>query len=444
MIRVRLVGSSIRERIRSSLFVTPLVYVVAGIVLAELALQLDDRLQDAAGSFPITLSATVDGARAVLTTVATATVTVAGIAFSIALVVFQQAASQHTPRVVYSLFRDSFNKRVIGVVVGTFSYCLIVLRVVRGPVDPSGSAVVPSLSVAGAVLLGLVSLLAIIAFIDHSAHAMDISELLQRIADDTMDELRRPAPFERDGLAPVTVDLADDEDGFAVTGPGDGWVQHIDQRALLHAVAPGSTVRLSTIVGRYVTESSTLCRVSPPPPERDQEDVVARIGGAVLLGRTRTLHQDAAYGIRQLADVAVRALSPGVNDPTTAQDAIFHLAAVVSEALRVPEPGPLVDESGSVLVPALGRGHADLVDRAFDEIRRDAAGRPAVCCYVLEAIHLVVESLPAAGAFTARRALHRQARLVRDGCVASGALAEDIQLVTEAYDRRFGGCPVVI
>jgi uncharacterized membrane protein len=427
-----------RERVRSSLFFVPLVFLTAGVVLAEVALLVDDRLEDVADTFPLTLSATVDGARAVLTTVATATVTVAGIAFSIALVVFQQAASQHTPRVVYSLFRDPFNKRVIGVVVGTFSYCLVVLRVVRGPIDPTGSAVVPSLSVAGAVLLGLVSLLAIIAFIDHSAHAMDVSELLQRITDDTLDELRRPAEHEHGDLEPAATGVLPDSAGYAVAAGSNGWVQHIDQRELLRAVAPGSVVHLRTRVGRYVAEGSPICTVTSRPDRHDVDEVTSAVRRAVLVGRTRTLHQDPAYGLRQLTDVAVRALSPGVNDPTTAQDAIFHLAAVLRAVLRSPEPCPVQDGSGSVVVPDGADWHAELVDQAFDEIRRDASSRPTVTRYLLQAIHLVVESLPDDAPSAARRALLRQARLARDGCRASGGLPEDVELVVETYAANFG------
>lgn len=428
-----------RERIRGSLFVVPLVFVAAGVVVAETVVQLDQRLQDAGHAFPISLSATVDGARAVLTTVATATVTVAGIAFSISLLVFQQAASQHTPRVVHSLFRDPFNKRVIGLVGGTFAYCLVVLRVVRDPLDPSGSAVVPSLSVAGAVLLGLGSLLAIVAFIDHSAHAMEVSELLQRIADDTFDELDRPSSDGRsDGLEPVVVDRLPSGPGLPIAADDHGWVQDVDRHGLLDVLAPGSTVALATMPGRYLTESATICTVWPAPTAERADAVTEAVRRSVLVGRTRTLHQDPAYGLRQLTDVAVRALSPGVNDPTTAQDAIFHLAAVLVAVLARPEPAPMGDGAGRVIVPAPGGSFVDLVDGAFDEIRRDASAHPAVCRYLLEAIHLVRDALGDDRDPRVGRALLRQAHLVVEGCAAAEPLAADLDQVVAAYERRFG------
>ena len=122
---------ALADRVRASLFVLPTVCVLAAAGLALGSIHLDRRLGDESARLPLGFSSTVDSARAVLSTVAGATITVAGIAFSIALLVIQLASSQYSPRVVHGLFRDPFNKRVMGVVVGTFAYCLVVLRAVR-------------------------------------------------------------------------------------------------------------------------------------------------------------------------------------------------------------------------------------------------------------------------------------------------------------------------
>ncbi len=111
------------------------------------------------------------GGRAVLGVIASATIAFAGVAFSVSLLLISMSSSQYSPRVVHGPFRDPFNKRVMGVVIGTFTYCLVVLRAVRSPLEDGGTAVVPSLSIAVAVLLGVATLLTIVGFISHAAHS---------------------------------------------------------------------------------------------------------------------------------------------------------------------------------------------------------------------------------------------------------------------------------
>jgi uncharacterized membrane protein len=429
-----------RERVRASLFFVPLLYLLAGLLLGEVTVWFDEQLADDNRELAFTLTSTVDGARAILTTVATATVTVAGIAFSVSLLVFQLASSQFSPRAIHGLFRDPFNKRVIGVVVGTFAFCLMVLRSTRGAVGANGEATVPAVSVALALLLGLVSLLAIVAFIDHSAHTMEISELLQRITDDgrkQTDSQRRSRAISNLSDAPQAT--LPPGPGFVVTSVRDGWIQQIDTSRLLQATPVRSTVRLDTTAGRYVIEGSRLCTVWPSPPPEKEERVREEVRSSVRIGRTRTMQQDAGYGVRQLADVAVMALSPGVNDPTTAQDAIFHLAAVMQSVLRLPQPVPVRDDDGRTLFRPEDDSHRSAVAEAYDEIRRDAASRPAVCVYLLESLHLLVETLGPDSEFDdARAALRDQAALVVAGCEQSDVLAVDRAVVRAAYEKRFG------
>ena len=135
------------ERLRSSLFFVPMAFVVLGLALGLTGIRIDETLVADGTDLPFGLTSTVDSARAVLSTIAGATITFAGIAFSISLLLIQQASSQYSPRVVTGLFRDQINKRVMGNVVGTFTYCLVVLRSVRGPLEQDGTPIIPNLSV---------------------------------------------------------------------------------------------------------------------------------------------------------------------------------------------------------------------------------------------------------------------------------------------------------
>lgn len=433
--RVRL--SSVVERLRGSLFVLPLAAVLIAVAAATLTVNIDTSYDSATADLPLGFTSTVESARALLSTIAGATIAFAGIAFSVSLLVIQLASSQYSPRVVHTLFRDPFNKRVMAVVVGTFTYCLTVLRVVRSPIEEGGDPVVPNLSVAVAVVLGLVAILAVVAFIDHNAHAMDISEILERVEREAIAQIRKEwEPF--DGQPP--------HDGgplpAATAGPStvvrfsrSGWVQQVDADVLARCVPDGATITVLTRAGRFAVEGTVLCTVTPPA--HDPEAVASGIRAAVAIGSTRTMQQDVSHGLRQLADVALRALSPGVNDPTTAQDAVFRATAVLAELHRhAPPPVERPLPGGGRLVMPHLHVHDDLVRIAFDEVRRAAAPHPAVCVYLLEALGLLRESAEAAGHRVSDE-LTSQATLVVLGCEAAGLLPADMDTVRRAYSEVF-------
>jgi uncharacterized membrane protein len=432
---MKLATEALAERVRRSLFVIPMLFVVGGVVLAAAVLVLDERIGTGAQDLPLGFTSTVESARAVLSTVASATITVAGIAFSVSLLTIQLASSQYSPRVVSGLFRDPLNKRIIGIVVGTFTYCLIVLRSVRASVEQQGDPVIPNVSVAVGLVLGIVSILAVIAFIDHNAHSMDISKILDVVTNDAMEAVERNWSTEvfgpRDPQAP---DVMPEGRGFTVRFDRDGWVQLVDLGALIRVAPAGGTIRIDTAVGRYAIRGSPFCTVWPEPQDRDEAVRAAR--ESVHVGETRTLQQDVSYGIRQLADVALRALSPGVNDPTTAQDAIFHLGSVLRAALEREEPvRDLQHERCRMVLPEAG-GHADLVALAFDEIRRAAAPHPAVSIYLLEAMSLLHDSL-SAECETSRVVVDDQARLVLGSARRADLSSHDSQAVERVYAHHF-------
>jgi uncharacterized membrane protein len=432
------------ERARASLFLVPMAFVALGALLAVAGLAVDEELFGEA-AIPVNVASTVDSARSVLSTVAAATMAFAGIAFSVALLVFQQSASQYSPRVIHGLFRDAFNKRVMGVVLGTFTFCLVVLRSVHGDVDGGPGEVVPTISVTVAVVLGIVSALAIVGFIDHNARRLDVSEILQRVSGSSRDRVRATWP-ERgssgnggSGSGPHPPPAGRPLD---VPAGGDGWVQVVDVDRLLAVVPAGGTLRMTTAPGRYVVEETSIGVLRPRPDEpEDADHAVERVNAAVVVGASRTMTQDPAYGLRQLVDVGLKALSPGVNDPTTAQDVVFHVTAVLREMLAHDEPTRRVEgpDGRVVELPELPT-HVELVRLGFSELRRAGASDPAVCAYLLEAIRLVDESLPTAGDGVApvAAALRREAALVVAGVERSGALSEDVAAVRADHDERFG------
>ncbi len=431
------------ERLRASLFFIPVAGVVGSIVLAMVTIEIDSRVGLQGGDLPLGVTSTVDSARAVLSTVAGATMTFAAIAFSISLLIIQQASSQFSPRVVHTLFRDPFNKRVMGLVMGTFTYCLVVLRSVRtlGEAGAAGAAgadaVIPNLSVALALVLGIATIISVAAFLNHSAHSMDISQILDRVENEATSQARGEWDIAEHDHARDPIPDVPDEPAHVVRFDRSGWVQQIDAKALLNALPEGATAWVHTYAGRYAIPGAPVCELSVAPDDGDETN--RRIIDAISIGDTRTMQQDMSFGLRQIADVALKALSPGVNDPTTAQDSIFHLTAVLAELLRRDPPArERTDDRHRRVVLVQQPDADDLVRLAFDELRRAAASQPAVCIYLLEALHLLDESLRAQQLPSRTAVLLDQARLVVAGCEAADVLPADRDEVRRAFRKRFG------
>jgi uncharacterized membrane protein len=413
------------EAFRSSLFFVPLLFVLIAAAMAQITLAIDSGLDGE--DLPDTLRTTVDSARNLLGTLATATITVAGVAFSISLLVVQLASTQYSPRVLQTFYRDGFTKRTIGIVVGVFTYSLLVLRVVRGPINDNGDDVIPYLSVVVALVLGVVAILAILAFINHSAHTMAADEIIRRIAADTRSQIEVMTPDPEEGAAAAMPELPDPpDDAFIVTATRDGWVQQLEPDDLLDAVPEGGTVLLHVRPGSFVPEGLPLCTLWPGPDDEERREEVRReVWEAIRQGAARTLYQDVEFGIRQLVDVALRALSPSENDPTTAEQVIEHLAAVMKDLLsRDLPPRYHEDDDRRQLFRLADPAHQDHVDVAYDQIRRVAASHPSVIMTLLRSLGPVVRFLDQAG-------LPRRAEMLRRKAVEAVRELEQQELLPE-------------
>ncbi len=421
---------ALSDTLRASFFFLPAVTVVVAFVAGRLAVGVD------VGKW--VGDATVDSARAVLATVASATITFASISFSVSLLIMQQGSSQFSPRVIHGLTRDPFNRRVIAFVLATFTYCLVVLQRVRGPLTDDGEEVVPRFAVAAGLVLGVFAVLAVAAAIHHTSRQLDVSEILGGIVDEAVRALETPVIDELQRVE-TTTEPPSGTPSTVVRFTGDGWVRQIDRADLLGAATPGSVVRLETETGRYAIRSTALCTIWPAVPADRLDAVTDEIRGTVRLGPTRTMSEDSGYGIRQLVDVAIKALSPGVNDPTTAQDAIFHLGTVLAARLTSPPvPTGYEDEHGRRLLAPHAMTDDELAELAVAELRRDAADRPAVCVYLLEMIADVVDAARSNGAASRVAPFLEQARLLLAAAEAAGGLDHDRRRVRRSFEQRFG------
>lgn len=351
--------------------------------MAFVALYLDARFGETLEDWPVILGTTVSGARAIAASVAGATITVAAIVFSITALSTQMAANQYSPRALGEFFEDPFQQAIIGLVVGTFTYSLLVLGSLgSGIVD--GSAATPSASVTLDIVLGVASAVGIVAYINHSLRRMQIDSVVQRIAADSIRAIDRHLDDDQqedeagDGLSPRG-------EARAIRSDIGGWVVSIDAEAALQALPPASTARVDVRVGEAVSVGDRIITVWPDPG--DEWHGESHIHRAITTAHERSLELDPTFGIRQLVDIALRALSPGVNDPTTAVDVIHHLKRPVRTVLLSDAPRRVFAGPGNRKV-FLSRapGRSEYVHAAFTEIRLAAAGQPYVIRALLEVL----------------------------------------------------------
>jgi len=162
-----------------------------------------------------------------------------------------------------------------------------------------------------------------------------------------------------------------------VRSPGDGWVQQISRRAVIGAAPAGSVIRLETRVGAYLVRGTPVASIWPPPA--DPAPAAALIRAAVILGPARTMQQDIDFGLRQLNDIALRALSPAVNDPTTAIEVVLRIGSIMRPLILTELPAQSVrDEAGRVLLTPFDLDHTEYIAHAFDQLRVYAAAHPQV------------------------------------------------------------------
>ncbi len=376
------------DDLRTSLWFVPGLIVAAAVILAVWLIDLDSSgaLSRLSERWPRLFGAGAEGARGLLATIAGSMINVAGVTFSITVVALALASSQYTSRILRNFMRDRANQTVLGVFVGVFAYCLVVLRSVRGT---GGGAFVPALSVVVAVLLALLAIGFFIFFIHHIADAIQASSVVEAAADETFHAVDRLFPAESDGgTAPAGGEtVAAAREWTEVVSSRTGYVQGIDAEALFALARESDVViRLTSAPGEFVLEGSPVAATAGRAPD---EELVARIQAAWTVGRNRTMHQDASYGVRQIVDVALKALSPGINDTTTAINCVDYLGAILARlADRRMGPWERRDE-GRVRLIVRRKTFSDFLDGAFDQIRQNAEANVAVLLRMLGVLETV-------------------------------------------------------
>ncbi|MGN6334375.1 MAG: DUF2254 domain-containing protein [Motilibacteraceae bacterium] len=381
--------AALRESVRNGFWAVPTLCAVLSILLALGAVRLDrvapDRLRLAFGAGP-------DGAREVLSDITTAMITFTGLVFSITVVVLQLTSSQFSPRALRTFLRDRQTQVALGVFIATFVYAILVLRTVDARRE---RAFVPAIATTLALLLLLASVAVFVAFIHHIATAIQVSSIIASIGAETRGTIERRFPSDSEGgpmgwMGQVVPPLRAGASRRVLAAPRPGVVTAVDDdRMVALARAAGVVVRTQVRLGDFVPEGAPLLELLPEAGtdrlddgagDDDLEQLDAQpFLDAVRQQRDRTMDQDVAFGLRQLVDVAERALSPAVNDPTTAVQALdqIHdlLRRLVTRSLR---DGRRTDEDGVLRWVGPAETVAGFLSLGLDEIEHYGADSPPV------------------------------------------------------------------
>lgn len=373
------------EQVRDMQFLLPALFIAFSLLLALGTNELDDR----GASLPLLVPSTVRAARTLLATIAGAIITVAALAFSFSAVTVQLAASQYSPRVVHGFLRDRVQQSVVGIVMGTFTYALAGLAAL-GVDDPGEMSRVDWTASVG-VVLAIVAAVAIVAYIDHITRRVRLDDTIKRIADATKSVF---ADADHDVSIPdESWNLASETESTAVRSEQAGFVQAIDVPRLRSALPPGTIARLDVWSGLFVTEGRRMLTLWA----QERPAVPDGVWAAFTIGDARTIYQDPGFGIQQLVDVALRALSTGLNDPATAADCVRQLAGCIRAAILAGDPARVVMISGGgrLVMPHRPSVH-DHIQAAFPPIRRNAVDQPIVLAAMVDALDALEEELVAA------------------------------------------------
>jgi uncharacterized membrane protein len=400
---------------RTSLWFVPSLLVIGAGALFGLTYALDRAVDANAFSLPSWLNTGgPDAARTILTAIAAAVITVVGVVFSITILALQLASTQFGPRMLRNFIRDRGTQLTLGTFVGTFVFSVLALGSIS---NEPGGAFVPHVSVTVAIVLLLVDLGVLIYFIHHVAKSIQLNEVVYGIAldlDHAIFELRSDesiaVPHDLATLEPVLNELNArlDREGTDLPAPSSGYLQGIGHARIVEIAANcDAVVRFSRRPGHFIVRGRPLASVWPATAAAD---VGRALADAHITGPHRTLRQDPQLAIDQLVEIAIRALSPAVNDTFTALTCIDWLGDGLGKIAERPLPdGIYRDAAGRIRIVDFPLRFDGVLNHGFDKIRQAGRGMPAVAIRQLETLVAI-----AACAITEaqRAAIARQADMI--------------------------------
>jgi uncharacterized membrane protein len=383
------------SKVRDSLWFLPGAGATSGIVFGHLvAMRLSPYLEEHGLGSSAFFAGGAEAARVLLGTIAGSLITVTGVTFSVTIVALQLASSQFTPRLLRRFVADRANQGVLATFIGTFTYTLVVLRTIRS--RDEGPGFVPGVAVSLSVVLLFVSVAALIYFIHHAARSMQASTILERETRQALALVDGLFPQETGELTEPPLERPRGE-AHVVRSERTGFLQAVYESALDEVAAETSRViQMEPYIGAKVLVGEPLALVWGRGPVDERID--QRVRSAFALGDERTPEQDLEFYLIEISDIAVKALSPGINDPTTATLAIDSLAEILLTLAVRKQPAPTrATEHDNVYFIARRTTFERALRISLDSVRHFGASTPVIAVKLLGFVARLARLVPKRG-----------------------------------------------
>jgi uncharacterized membrane protein len=392
VIRRLLTGSEWRRDVlRTNLWLVPAVEVIIAALLFVGTYALDQASYNGVFHTPgWAISGSADAARQILTAIAAAIITVVGVVFSIVIVALTLTSTQFGPRMLRNFIRDRGTQLTLGTFVATFVYSILALGSVG---QGDHGAFVPHITITVLLFLMVVDLAVLIYFLHHIAVQIQLPQVIASIAGDLAKaiELQAGDPTVGADARYAALLIADmDGPGGDVAAPRSGYLQYIQHRTLVRIAAQkDAVIHLRYRPGHFLVQGHPYATVWPA---RAADQVSRELAMAHATGPYRTLAQDVSFGVDQLVEICIRALSPAVNDTFTALTCIDWIGDSLCKVTGRWQPTSVYrDQAGVVRLIATQTTYERLVQRAFEKVRQAGRGMPAVMIRQLDALAKIME-----------------------------------------------------
>lgn len=330
-----------------------------------------------------------DSARSILSTISSAMMGVAGTVFSITLVALTLASSQFGSRLIKNFMYVRLNQVVLGLYISTYLYCLLVLNSVT---DIDGYTFIPSISILVAIIAAITNIILLIIFIHQIAISLQADKVVSDISKFIYKQVKTMFPEkmgeekENEENVNASAAVSGYQKQISIKSPKSGYLQYVDNETLIEIITKhDALIELSCRPGGHLVEGVELGLLFSNGNWDKNE--FEKIFNQFVIGKTKTAQQDLEFSIHQMVEIAVRALSPGVNDPYTAIACIDNLSAIMCYLAQAKFPSKYrFDEEGNLRVIADTLDFEGILDAAFNQIRQFSVGSPAVIIRLMEAL----------------------------------------------------------
>ncbi len=404
------------EQLTGSFWFVPTFMVIAAILLAALTLQIDHLdIKFATSEFPWIYSGSPDGARAILSTIASSMISVAGLTFSITMVTLSLASSQLGPRLLNNFMRDFGNQIVLGTFISVFTYCLLVLRSIRSLDELS---FVPHVSLTLAIGLAIISLGVLIYFFHHVSMMIQAQNLIAKVGDEMQSYIE--TLLKDDDYTPYEHQLRSEDDipdnfedaSLVVNAKTSGFLQAVNYQGIIEICNENDLlIKVVHRPGDFVVVGNPIMLVYLDADTLD-DDISDQLHDTMTYGAVRLMLQDLEFSVDQLVEIAVRALSPGINDPFTAIACLDQFSLNLSQLAKEGLPsGYHYDDNTTLRIITDAVKFDGIVDAAFNQIRQYGKTDVAVITRMLEVLTTIVSH---SKSDAQRRPLIRQATMIKN------------------------------